>query len=156
MAYKEHNVTEILDILRRAQAGDGKRRIAKATGIDRNTIRKYLKLAEAVRELKAERVLALTATPTPSVVEACGFTPLSDAETLHEIALAVFRDVHLAGEEHAGRWFSGCFPLFRLADVIRYEHTKLLRRRELVSVFQLVLDNCLALIKVRNCRLNRQ
>ena len=133
MAYKEHNVTEILDILRRAQAGDGKRRIAKATGIDRNTIRKYLKLAEA-----------------------CGFTPLSDAETLHEIALAVFRDVHLAGEEHAGRWFSGCFPLFRLADVIRYEHTKLLRRRELVSVFQLVLDNCLALIKVRNCRLNRQ
>ena len=66
-------MTEILDILRRAQAGDGKRQIAKTTGIDRNTIRKYLKLAEA-----------------------CGFTPLSRPETLHEIALAVFRDVRLS------------------------------------------------------------
>lgn len=46
MAHKEHNVTEILDVLRRTQAGDGKRQIARATGIDRNTIRKYLMVAE--------------------------------------------------------------------------------------------------------------
>ena len=64
-------MTEILDILRRAKAGDGKRQIAKATGIDRNTIRKYLKIAEA-----------------------CGFTVLSEPETLHDIALTVFRKTH--------------------------------------------------------------
>lgn len=76
MGHKEHDMTSILDILRRAQAGDGKREIAKATGIDRNTIRKYLKIAEA-----------------------CGFTQLSGAETLHEIAVAVFRNVHLSSEK---------------------------------------------------------
>lgn len=74
MAYKEHNVTEIFDILRRTQAGDGKRRIARATGIDRNTIRKYL-----------------------SIAEECGFTPLSGPDELHLIALAVFRKVHPSG-----------------------------------------------------------
>ena len=71
MGHKEHGMTEILDILRRTKAGDGKRQIAKATGIDRNTIRKYLKIAEV-----------------------CGFTPVSAPEALHEIALAVFRAVH--------------------------------------------------------------
>lgn len=76
MGHREHDMTAILDILRRAHAGDSKRQIAKSTGIDRNTIRKYLKLAEAF-----------------------GFTPLSSPETLHEIALAVFRDVHLSGEK---------------------------------------------------------
>lgn len=48
----------------------------------------------------------------------------------------------LAGQL-AGRWFSGCFPFFRLEDEIRYGHTKLLRRRDLLaSMFQLVFDNC--------------
>lgn len=78
MAHKEHGMTEILDILRRAQAGDGKRQIAKATGIDRNTIRKYLKIATG-----------------------CGFTPVTNPGTLHEIALAVFRKVHLSNHKGA-------------------------------------------------------
>jgi hypothetical protein len=65
-----------LDILRRTQAGDGKRQIAKATGIDRNTIRKYLKIAAG-----------------------CGFAPLSGPETLQEIALAIFREVHIASDK---------------------------------------------------------
>lgn len=78
MGHREHNMTEILDILRRRQAGDGKRQIAKATGVDRNTVRKYLKIAET-----------------------CGFTPLSDLETLHEIALAIFREVHLSSDKSA-------------------------------------------------------
>jgi transposase len=77
MSYKEHSVTEILDILRRVQAGDRKRQIAKATGIDRNTIRKYLRAAEE-----------------------CGLTLLSTHDELHEIALAVFRRVHLSGDNH--------------------------------------------------------
>jgi Integrase core domain len=45
MAHKEYGVTDILDILRRAQAGDSNRRIAKATGMDRKTIGNYLRLA---------------------------------------------------------------------------------------------------------------
>lgn len=75
MGHREHNMTEILDILRRTQSGDGKRQISKATGVARNTIRKYLKIAEA-----------------------CGFTPLSAPETLHQIALAVFREIYLSNQ----------------------------------------------------------
>jgi transposase len=74
MAHKEHNVTEIFDVLRRTQAGDGKRQIVRATGIARNTIRKYLAAAEE-----------------------CGFSPLSSPAMLHEIAAAVFRAIHLPG-----------------------------------------------------------
>lgn len=71
MAHKEYGVTDILDILRRAQAGDSKRRIAKATGMDRKTIRNYLLLA-------AEQ----------------GFVVGMADEQLIEIAAAVFRAVH--------------------------------------------------------------
>jgi transposase len=71
MAHKEYGVTDILDILRRAQAGDSKRRIAKATGMDRKTIRNYLLLA-------AEHGVV------------AGMTD----EQLAEIAAAVFRAVH--------------------------------------------------------------
>jgi len=74
MGHKEHNVTSILDILRRTQAGDRQRQIARATGIDRKTISKYLAVAKEY-----------------------GFTPLSSAETLHEIAASVFRTIHLSG-----------------------------------------------------------
>jgi len=45
MAHKEYGVTDIIDILRRHQAGDSVRRIARATGMDRKTIRHYLRLA---------------------------------------------------------------------------------------------------------------
>ncbi len=46
MARKEYDMIEIVDVLRRYQQGDGIRGIAKATGIDRNTVRKYLRIAE--------------------------------------------------------------------------------------------------------------
>jgi len=78
MAHKEYNVTEILDVLRRAQAHDGQRQIARSTGIDRKTIRKYLAIAGE-----------------------CDFTPLTNTEELHEIAAAVFRKIHLS-EKNAG------------------------------------------------------
>ena len=45
MGHKEYSVTNIIDILRRAKAKDSFRRIARSTGIDRNTIRNYLRLA---------------------------------------------------------------------------------------------------------------
>jgi transposase-like protein len=46
MARKEYSMIEIVDVLRRYQQGDGIRAIARATGIDRNTVRKYLRMAE--------------------------------------------------------------------------------------------------------------
>jgi transposase len=70
MANKEHTVIEILDVLRRYQGGDGSRTIVGATGIARNTVRKYIKLAKKN-----------------------GFTRDGDAD-LEEIAYAVFKEVH--------------------------------------------------------------
>jgi hypothetical protein len=45
MGHKEYSVTNIIDIRRRANTIDSIRRIARSTGIDRNTIRNYLRLA---------------------------------------------------------------------------------------------------------------
>jgi DNA-binding IclR family transcriptional regulator len=45
MANKEYTGIEILDVLRRQEAADGIRTIAKATEIARNTVRKYIRLA---------------------------------------------------------------------------------------------------------------
>ncbi len=71
MAHKEYGVTDILDILRRSQAGDSIRRIAKATGMDRKTISNYLRIA-------AEH----------------GFAASAADDHLAETASAVFRAVH--------------------------------------------------------------
>lgn len=46
MGHKEYNVIEIVDILRRWLEGDGLREIARATCMDRNTVRKYICIAE--------------------------------------------------------------------------------------------------------------
>lgn len=45
MARKEYAVVDIVDVLRRVQNGYSIRAIARATGMDRNTVRKYLRLA---------------------------------------------------------------------------------------------------------------
>jgi len=45
MARKEYVVVDIVDILRRHQLGDGIRSIVRATGMGRNTVKKYLHLA---------------------------------------------------------------------------------------------------------------
>lgn len=74
MAHKEYGVTDIIDILRRARAGDSIRRTAAATGTDRKTISNYLRLAAAH-----------------------GFTTTTADNQLSEIALAVFRAVHGIG-----------------------------------------------------------
>jgi transposase len=70
MSKKEYTVIEILDILRRCKAGDGFRAIATATGIARNTVRKYIRLGEAN-----------------------GFNREADID-LEDIAYAVFKEVH--------------------------------------------------------------
>lgn len=45
MARKGYMVVDIVDILRRCRRGDGIRSIARATGMGRNTVKKYLRLA---------------------------------------------------------------------------------------------------------------
>jgi transposase len=45
MARKEYTVVDVVDILRRVQNGYSIRAIGRATGMDRNTLRKYLHLA---------------------------------------------------------------------------------------------------------------
>jgi transposase len=46
MADKEYTVIEILDVLRRQKAGDNISAIARSTGMDRKTVRKYIRVAE--------------------------------------------------------------------------------------------------------------
>ena len=76
MAHKEYGVTDIIDILRRSQAGDSIRRTAKATGMDRKTISNYLRFATEH-----------------------GFSAGMPEDQLAEIALAVFRAVHGPGNK---------------------------------------------------------
>jgi len=46
VADKEYTVIEILDVLRRQAAGDNVSAIARSTGMDRKTVRKYIRIAE--------------------------------------------------------------------------------------------------------------
>lgn len=86
MAHKEYGVTDILDLLRRAKAKDSQRRIARATSMDRKTVRNYLALA-------------------------CkhGFDETTADEQLPEIAAAVFCEVH--GGQNKSSDPGACAPL---------------------------------------------
>lgn len=86
MGHKEYSVTNIIDILRRAKAKDSFRRIARSTGIDRNTIRNYLRLAATH-----------------------GFDDTTSDDRLAEIAAAVIRSVH--GGEAKDPEQAACAPL---------------------------------------------
>ena len=46
MAYKEVSRMEITEVIRRWQAGYGIREIVRATGLARNTVRKYILIAQ--------------------------------------------------------------------------------------------------------------
>src|SRR3990170_2802202 len=86
MAHKEYGVTDILDILRRKRARDGIRRIVRATGTAKNTVRNYLRIA-------AEH----------------GFDDTVPDDRLSEIAAAVFREVHGGQKKPAAP--GACAPL---------------------------------------------
>lgn len=45
MAYKEHGMWEILDVLRRIHGGEGVRAVARQTGRARNTVKRYVETA---------------------------------------------------------------------------------------------------------------
>jgi transposase len=93
MGHKEYSVTNIIDILRRAKAKDSFRRIAGATGMSRNTIRNYLRLAETH-----------------------GFSDTVSDERLPEIAAAVIRTVH--GCEAKDSDPGACAPLLPHRELI--------------------------------------
>jgi transposase len=48
MAYKEVSRVEVTEIIRRWQAGEGIRALARATGLSRNTVSKYMAAAEGL------------------------------------------------------------------------------------------------------------
>jgi len=48
MAYKEHGMWEVLEVLKRLHAGEGIRPTARQTGRDRNTVKRYRDAAEEV------------------------------------------------------------------------------------------------------------
>jgi len=77
MAHKEYNVLEVVDVLRRHLAGDSIRGIARSKGMDRNTVRKYLRIAEAR-----------------------GFSAEFDGD-LDEMAYGIFTEVHAEKTEES-------------------------------------------------------
>jgi DNA-binding IclR family transcriptional regulator len=48
MGYREVSVVEIREVLRRWVRGEGLRAIARNTGVDRKTVRRYVEAAQAV------------------------------------------------------------------------------------------------------------
>ena len=71
----EYTVIEISDVLRRQKAGDKISAIARSTGMDRKTVRKYIRIAE-------EKGLG------------------SECENIEEVVCAVFREIH--GKDSGG------------------------------------------------------
>ncbi len=76
MSNKEYTVIEIVDVLRRQKAGDKISAIARSTGMDRKTVRKYIRIAERK-----------------------GFTKESDTN-IEDIAYVVFKEIH--GNDNTG------------------------------------------------------
>jgi transposase len=71
MARKEYSMIEIVDVLRRYQQGDGIRAIARSTGIDRNTVRKYLRMAQE-KGFSKDRLIDLESLATEVFQQAQG------------------------------------------------------------------------------------
>ena len=46
MVYREHGMWEVLEVLRRAHRGEGRRAIARTTGRTRKTVTRYLEAAK--------------------------------------------------------------------------------------------------------------
>jgi len=90
MAYREHGMWEVLDVLRRAHRGEAERAISRSTGRERRTVRRYVRAAidlgwirggeEAPDDALASRVVALL---KPGPEEGHGATA-QQALALHE------------------------------------------------------------------------
>ncbi len=78
MSDKEYTVIEIVDVLRRRAVGDKISAIARSTGMNRKTVRKYIRIAEGK-----------------------GFTKEPDTK-VEDMAYAVFRELHDNGNDRDG------------------------------------------------------
>src|SRR5690349_2475518 len=71
MSYRELSMIEVKEVLRRHEAGQGLREIARETGLDRKTVRRYVQAGDAVGsdEDGVQHVVQLVQSrplPTPS------------------------------------------------------------------------------------------
>jgi transposase len=55
MAYQEHGMWEVLDVLKRIHRGESRRQVARVTGRSRKTIRRYVETAVRLGWAPAER-----------------------------------------------------------------------------------------------------
>jgi hypothetical protein len=75
MAYREVTMDEIKEVLRQWMSGRGKKTIARWLGIDRNTVRSYIDVAEACGMKQADGVEALDDQLLARIVEELGLQP---------------------------------------------------------------------------------
>jgi transposase len=78
MAYREVTMLEIKEVLRQWLMGTAKRRIARRVGVSRNTVRRYLEVAEACGLAASEGEAALTDERLAEVIAAL------EAQPVHE------------------------------------------------------------------------
>jgi transposase len=97
MGYREVNRVELQEVIRRWQAGESGRKIAKATGFARNTVEKYLRAAESLG-------LSPSGQP-PTENELSQLMRLSDTRT-KEPALGASEALLLAHREQIERWIT--------------------------------------------------
>ena len=83
MAYRRVDESVVHELLRRWSAGEGLRTIARATGLDRKTVRRYAKVADALRLAAASPVDEETVAAVVSVVHHSVDTV---SETQHALA----------------------------------------------------------------------
>lgn len=57
MSYRELTMIEVKEVLRRHESGQGLREIARATGLDRKTVRRYVQAAERVEGEATEEIV---------------------------------------------------------------------------------------------------
>lgn len=72
MSYRELSMIEVKEVLRRREAGQGLREIARETGLDRKTVRRYVAAADEVGAAEAsvqEVVQRVQARPLPAPSE---------------------------------------------------------------------------------------
>jgi hypothetical protein len=75
MAYREVTMVEIKEVLRQWLSGQGKKAIARWLGIDRNTVRSYIDVAQECGLKQADGVEALDEERLAKIVDVLGMQP---------------------------------------------------------------------------------
>src|SRR5579863_6675583 len=116
MAYRELTMMDVREVLRRWQAGQSARQIARETGFDRKTVRRYLRAAEAC---KLERGRELTEGEVHEVAQRVQSRPL--------VALSETSELLVRHKDRIAAWLGAERPL-------RLRKVHILLERDGVSV----------------------